>query len=72
VAKATPRPNWGCWPPLNFYLFIFSKLGMRAFWDKKVKMIELQKFESLGGGALQKLKSIVLRLPRIFLESFQM
>jgi hypothetical protein len=43
-------------PPLNFFFFLIMNLVWGHFEKKKkIRMVELQKFESLGG-ALQKLK----------------
>jgi hypothetical protein len=55
VVEATPKPNWGGWPPLNFYILFFikkkkKKLGIGHFEKKKkrVRIVELQQFGSLG------------------------
>jgi hypothetical protein len=37
---------------LNITFFKKKKLGMGAFWGKKVKMVELQQFESLRGSSV--------------------
>jgi hypothetical protein len=55
VAEATPGPTGVAGHPLIFNFFNFYNLGWRYFGKKIVKIIKLQKFESLGG-ALQKLK----------------
>jgi hypothetical protein len=47
VAEATLGPIGVANHLLIFNFFL--KLGMGAFWEKEVKMVELQQFESLGG-----------------------
>ena len=61
--QKTPKPNevaghplWGGLATPTYFFFFFFLFGyiymMGAFWGKKVRMVELQQFESLGGSSV--------------------
>jgi hypothetical protein len=51
AGRSHPQAQLG-WPATLYFLYFLKKkkLRMGAFWEKKVKIVELQHFRSLGGG----------------------